>query len=91
MLSRDGIRFVEIIDSLGLEGLETCYTFMDAEGFRELLERDVSAGMRVYWSRNVAARAPCRRNSHFEEQALALRSAARYGRRELAAVCIGLS
>ena len=50
MLSRDGIRYVAMIDDLGLESLETRYTFMDTEEFRELLEQDVSAGMRVYWS-----------------------------------------
>ena len=50
MLNQDGVRYVEMIDDLGLERLETRYTFMDAEEYRALLKRDVSAGMRVYWS-----------------------------------------
>ncbi len=50
MLNPEEIRFVEMVDDLGLERLETHYTFMDEEIFRRLLSRDLGEGMRVYWA-----------------------------------------
>lgn len=50
MLNQDGTRYVEMVDDLGLERLDTRYTFMDVDEYRALLDRDVGAGMRVYWS-----------------------------------------
>ena len=53
MLSPNGVRFIEMVDALDLERLETRYTFMDEEEFRELLSRDVSKGMLVYWTETL--------------------------------------
>ena len=50
VLNSDGVRLVEMIDGLSLEQLETGYTFMDDEEFKDLSLRDLSEGMRVYWS-----------------------------------------
>ena len=77
VLNRDGVRFVELVDDLGLDGLKTRYTFSDEEEYRELLLRDLSEGMRGLLDRNLAKGASCRRNSHIEKQALAFRRGAR--------------
>ena len=53
VLNREATRFVEIVDELGLERLETRYAFSDEEEFRKLLLRDVSEGMRVYWTETL--------------------------------------
>ena len=53
VLNRDGVRFVELVDDLGLERLETRYAFSDEEEYRELLVRDLSEGMRVYWTETL--------------------------------------
>lgn len=53
MLNTDVARFVEMVDDLGLERLETLYTFSDEGEYRELLLRDVSEGMRVYWTETL--------------------------------------
>lgn len=42
--------YVEMIDSLGLGRLKTRYTFTDVEEYQGLLRRNVSEGMRVYWT-----------------------------------------
>ena len=43
-------QFVELVDSLSLENLTTRYRFVDNEEYLGLLTRDVSEGMRVYWT-----------------------------------------
>ena len=53
MLNPDGARFVEIVDDLGLDRLETRYTIMDDEEYKNLLERDLGEGMRVYWTETL--------------------------------------
>ena len=49
VLNPEGVRFVELIDDLGLERLQTRYTFMDDGEFKDLLLRDLGEGMRIYW------------------------------------------
>ena len=49
VLNPDGVRFVAMVDDLGLERLETQYTFMDDEEYQDLLSLDLSEGMRIYW------------------------------------------
>ena len=53
VLNPDGVRFVEIVDDLGLDRLETRYTIMDDKEYKELLERDLSEAMRVYWTETL--------------------------------------
>ena len=50
VLHRQAKPFVELIDSLSLESLTTRYSFVDNEEYAKLLTRDVSEGMRVYWT-----------------------------------------
>ena len=50
VLHRQAKPFVELVDSLSLESLTTRYTFVDNEEYLELLTRDVSEGMRIYWT-----------------------------------------
>ena len=50
VLNAEGIRFVEMVDDLSLERVETHYRFTDEESFRQLLSRDLGEGMRVYWT-----------------------------------------
>ena len=50
VLHRQAKPFVELVDSLSLESLTTRYTFVDNEDYLELLTRDVSEGMRIYWT-----------------------------------------
>ena len=53
VLNPDGVRFVEMVDDLGLEQLETRYRFMDNEEYKDLSLRDSSKGMQVYWSETL--------------------------------------
>ena len=53
VLNRDGVRFVEMIDDLGLERLDTRYTFSGEEEYKELLRHNVNEGMRVYWTETL--------------------------------------
>ena len=55
VLSQQAARFVDMVDALALERLQTRYTFMDAEEHRQLLHRDPSEGMRIYWNEMLAS------------------------------------
>ncbi len=46
-------QFVRMVDDLGLKRLTTRYSFMDVDEYADLLHRDVSEGMRVYWSETL--------------------------------------
>ena len=50
VLHRQAKPFVALVDSLSLESLTTRYSFVDNEEYAELLTRDVSEGMRIYWT-----------------------------------------
>ena len=50
VLSQEATRFVDMVDALALERLQTRYTFMDAEEHKLLLHSDPSEGMRIYWN-----------------------------------------
>ena len=50
VLHRQAKPFVELVDSLSLESLTTRYSFVDNEAYLELLTRDISEGMRIYWT-----------------------------------------
>ena len=53
LLNQNGVRFVSIVDDLGLDRLETRYTIMGEEEYKELLAHDLSEGMRVYWTETL--------------------------------------
>ena len=53
VLNPDSVRFVEMVDDLGLERLATRYTIMDDEEYKDLLEQDLSEAMRVYWTETL--------------------------------------
>ena len=42
-----------MVDDLALKRLTTRYSFMDVDEYADLLRRDVSEGMRVYWSETL--------------------------------------
>ena len=53
ILNRRAMQFVRMVDDLALKRLKTRYSFMDADEYADLLRRDVSEGMRVYWSETL--------------------------------------
>ena len=53
VLSPDGVRFVQLVDGLGLDQLETRYTIMDDDEYKELLVHDSSAAMQVFWTETL--------------------------------------
>ena len=48
------MQFVQMVDNLALKRLTTRYSFMVMDEYEGLLHRDVSEGMRVYWSETLA-------------------------------------
>lgn len=70
ILHRQAKPFVELVDSLSLESLTTRYTFVDNEEYLELLTRDISEGMRIYWTEvlsraHIAAATSILRSEHW--------------------------
>ena len=53
ILNRQAIPFVQMVDGLALKRLTTRYSFMDVDEYADLLHRDVSESMRVYWSETL--------------------------------------
>ena len=54
VLNQQIMQFVRMVDDLGLKRLTTRYSFMEMDEYEGLLHRDVSEGMRVYWSETLA-------------------------------------
>ena len=54
VLNRPAMQFIQMVDGLRLKRLTTRYSFMAMDEYEGLLHRDVSEGMRVYWSETLA-------------------------------------
>ena len=53
VLNRQAMPFVQMVDGLALKRLTTRYSFLDVDEYADLLHRDVSKGMKVYWSETL--------------------------------------
>ena len=58
IIGRKTAEYVNMIDTLSLENLNTRYTFMGFDQFKKLMFKDQAQGMRVYWY-EMLARAHC--------------------------------
>ena len=54
ILRQQAMPFIQLVDGLALNRLTTRYSFMDADEYANLLNRNVGDGMRVYWSETLA-------------------------------------
>ena len=53
VLNRQAKQFIQMVDDLALKRLTTRYGFMEMDEYEGLVDRDVSEGMKVYWSETL--------------------------------------